>query len=72
MIPGQLQDKVVSLGNTALAGAARLAVEPAERKTLGEIQKNCRYLELSGDGQFSEAFVEQLLFLERKSNQKEL
>jgi uncharacterized 2Fe-2S/4Fe-4S cluster protein (DUF4445 family) len=62
MIPKALQHKVVSLGNTALEGAARLAAHPGEWEKLTEIQKNCRYLELSGDGQFSEMFVEQMLF----------
>jgi uncharacterized 2Fe-2S/4Fe-4S cluster protein (DUF4445 family) len=62
MIPAQLGDKVVTLGNSALEGAARLAAQPEQWQTLLEIQKNCRYLELSGDGQFSAAFVENMLF----------
>jgi uncharacterized 2Fe-2S/4Fe-4S cluster protein (DUF4445 family) len=62
MIPAQLKDKVVSLGNSALEGAACLAAEPEKWQTLLEIQKNCRYLELSGDGQFSAAFVENMIF----------
>ena len=62
MIPRELQHRIVSLGNSALAGAGQTVLRPALRTILLEIQKECRYLELSGNRAFTDAFVEQMLF----------
>lgn len=62
MIPRELQHRIVPLGNSALAGAAQTVLEPKLRETVLEIQKKCRYLELSGNPAFTDAFVEQMLF----------
>lgn len=62
MIPQELQHRIVSLGNSALAGVGQTVLRPELRNKLLEIQKSCQYLELSGNSAFTDAFVEQMLF----------
>ena len=62
MIPRELAGRIVSLGNSSLAGAGQTILNPERRKTWLDIQKSCRYLELSGNPAFTEAFVEEMLF----------
>lgn len=62
MIPAGLADRVQVLGNTALQGAVKCLIMPNARAETLQIQKQCRYLELSGNPQFREEFIEQMMF----------
>ena len=62
MLPREI--KTVPCGNSALAGAEAALLDPAERDTLREIEKNCRYLELSSDAAFNDLFIEEMSFPE--------
>ena len=62
MLPREI--KTVPCGNSALSGAETALLDPAARDTLREIQKNCRYLELSSDAAFNDLFIEEMSFPE--------
>ena len=64
MIPAELVKKTVPVGNASLLGARMALLDPALRARLREIQKACRYLELSGDRDFNEEYPEQMFFYE--------
>ena len=64
MIPAELVKKTVPVGNASLAGARMALLDPALRARLRQIQKACRYLELSGDRDFNEEYPEQMFFYE--------
>ena len=54
--------KLHTLGNTALAGAAALTLDPAQWQRIGNISRACDYLELSGRADFAAAFTDDLSF----------
>lgn len=60
LIPGGL--RTVFLGNSALDGAEQTLRRPELRAALLRLQRNCRYLELSGSQAFTEAFVDAMMF----------
>lgn len=62
MLPQMPRDRLHSLGNTALAGAAMAAADPGEMGRLRAVAHGCRYLELSGRADFAAAFVEHMGF----------
>lgn len=62
MIPQELRDRIVCLGNTALQGAEMALLNIENEEKLLRIQKKCRYLELSGNEAFGRAFPEQMIF----------
>lgn len=64
MLPGELADRTEAVGNASLAGAAQALLDPLSRDTLRDIQKNCRYIELSTDPDFNDAFVDEISFPE--------
>ena len=64
MIPAELVEKTVPVGDASLAGARMALLDPALRARLRQIQKACRYLELSGDRDFNEEYPEQMFFYE--------
>ncbi len=66
MLPEELADKVILLGNTSLSGAAQALLAPSKRRELPEIKKKCAYLELSSDIGFNDRFVEAMSFPEQK------
>ena len=51
-----------TLGNTALAGAAALTLDPAQWQRIRTISRACNYLELSGRADFAAAFTGNLSF----------
>ena len=69
MLPAELADKTVTLGNASLAGAGMALLDPAARARLCEIQKSCDYIELSGDPDFNEEYPEQLSFYEEDEDE---
>lgn len=64
MLPGELAEKTVVLGNSALSGAAMALLDMESRARLDEIQAKCRYIELSGDTRFNRAFPMYMMFTE--------
>ncbi len=69
MLPAELTDRTVLLGNASLAGARMALLDPAYRETLLAIQRSCRYLELSGDADFNREYPEQMLFYEEDEDE---
>lgn len=64
MIPPELAEKTLALGNASLAGARMALLDPAARARLLQLRDSCSYLELSGDRDFNEEFPEQMYFYE--------
>jgi len=64
MLPTGLAARATAVGNAALAGAVDLAVQPELAERAGRIAGSARYLELSEDPRFTEAFMERISFAE--------
>ena len=62
MLPDCLKDKTVSIGNSALAGAAQALLDGEKRDQLLKIKEKCQYLELSGNQAFNRLYPEHMLF----------
>ena len=62
MLPRIEKDKLHSIGNTALAGAAMMALAPEKRGAVRRIAHDCSYIELSGRADFAAAFAENMSF----------
>ena len=62
MLPAIPRDRLHSLGNTALAGAAMAAADPEMERQMAAVANGCRYVELAGRGDFAAAFVECMRF----------
>ena len=57
MLPKALAGKVRPLGNTALAGAAALALDSRLWPKVEDTARSCAYIELSGQPDFTRAFT---------------
>ena len=62
MIPEALADKIFCVGNSSLSGMRQCLLAPKRREMLLEVQRRCRYLELSGSDAFSDAFIDHIGF----------
>lgn len=62
MLPRLPRSKLHCLGNTALAGASMAALSGEDRRRLGRIAADCRYIELSGRQDFARAFTDHMVF----------
>jgi len=62
MLPKELADKAIPLGNTSIKGAAMALLNPQMRDKLRKISKKCRYIELSSDSKFNDRFVDAMSF----------
>jgi uncharacterized 2Fe-2S/4Fe-4S cluster protein (DUF4445 family) len=62
MFPAVLEERAVYAGNASLLGAERACMEPGVYDKMQEVQAACRYLELSGNEMFNEAYIEQMMF----------
>lgn len=62
MLPRIEKDKLHSIGNTALAGAAMMALDPEKRSVVRHLTHDCGYIELSGRSDFAAAFTENMSF----------
>ena len=67
MLPEALRDKIRCVGNSSLAGASMALLSTDRRLALHEIQKSCRYLELSGNKAFNALFPEHMTFDKEES-----
>ncbi len=69
MLPKELTEKTTVLGNASLAGASMALTDEGARARLRDIQRACRYIELSGDRDFNEEYPEQMFFYEEDDDE---
>ena len=62
LIPKEVADRVVVVGNTSLAGSVRYLLEKDGDGEIMDIRENCTYLELSTSMRFNEAYVSEMTF----------
>lgn len=62
LLPDVPSHKVKSVGNTSAKGAAGFLLHSEIRNSLNDILLNSRYIELSGSSQFTELYVENMIF----------
>lgn len=53
---------ITPLGNTALAGAAQLLLQPGRIAQATALAARCRHIELAGNPKFNQCYMEQMLF----------
>lgn len=63
MLPAVLQSRVKAVGNSAVRGCVRYALSQ-DQKALGEITGHSQSLLLAGNRNFSERFMENMMFLQ--------
>lgn len=68
MIPAELVDRTVAIGNAAAGGAMIAAINPNAEKRLDKIAKSMKYIELSSDKNFSDEYIRQMNLGEMKWN----
>lgn len=68
MIPAELVDRTVAIGNAAAGGAMLAAINPNAEERLDEIAKSMKYIELSSDKNFSDEYIRQMNLGEMKWN----
>ena len=68
MIPAELVDRTVAIGNAAAGGAIIAATNPNAKKRLDEIAQSMKYIELSSDKNFSDEYIRQMNLGEMKWN----
>ena len=64
MLPRLPKEKLKSVGNTSLAGAALAALRAEKRAALLDIARKCDYIELSGNRDFTRAFTDNMTLME--------
>ena len=62
LLPSDLLERIVSVGNTAGQGAAAVLLSAQARQELDALPDHCRYLELSGHKKFNDFYIECMLF----------
>ncbi len=62
LLPAELLDRIVSVGNSAGAGAAALLLSQQARDDLDALTPNCTYIELSGHKAFNDYYIECMMF----------
>ena len=62
LLPGELCDRAIILGNAALRGAALSLTNPAARKKLGTIATRATHVNLGGDSRFSAHYIDRMIF----------
>lgn len=62
LIPEGTAEKTLVLGNGAITGAAMLLLDKSNITVLDKIIKSCEYIELSGNDEFMEHYIESMSF----------
>jgi len=62
LIPIELEDKIITAGNTAGMGAAAVLIDYTSKKRIKKVADNAKYIELSGDAFFMNEYVERMMF----------
>ncbi len=65
LLPAELADRVVVVGNAAGAGAAAACLSRGALEAAGRVAGLCEYIELSGRADFNAAYIERMTFPER-------
>lgn len=64
LLPPELEGRITAVGNTAGAGAFLCVRSEAFREEVKSVTARCKYLELSGRADFSDEYMDALLFSE--------
>lgn len=62
LLPKELKDKIRPIGNAAGEGAQRAALNMEEYEACSRLAEETEFLELAGDREFADLFMEELLF----------
>jgi len=62
LIPAELLGVTVTVGNAAGEGAVSALLSAGAREQLAAIQNDCRYIELSSQKQFNDAYIDAMMF----------
>lgn len=62
MFPAELEEKAVYAGNASLLGTERACGDFRVFEKMQKVQAECRYLELSGNRDFNDAYIEHMMF----------
>lgn len=62
LLPAELKDKIRPIGNAAGEGAQRAALNTEAYEACSRLAEETEFLELAGDREFSDIFMEELLF----------
>jgi len=65
LLPAELADRVVVVGNASGAGAAAACLSASALAACSRVASLCEYLELSGRADFNAAYIERMIFPER-------
>lgn len=64
LLPKACAGRITAVGNAAGLGASAALLSADIRRRLEELPENCRYIELSGDAEFQDLFIENMMFEE--------
>ncbi len=62
IIPNELEDKIISVGNSSLGGCAKILLNDELEKEIIELEKNAVEINLSEDKNFNNLFMEYMYF----------
>jgi uncharacterized 2Fe-2S/4Fe-4S cluster protein (DUF4445 family) len=62
LIPPEIESKVVAVGNAAGEGARMVALSRTEWRRAAQIAQTAQYLDLAGDPDFQDCFVDEMAF----------
>ena len=64
LIPEELAEKAIPVGNSSLAGAVMIAQDPLLRQRFSDVAANTEEISLAGNSLFQELYMEYMLFPE--------
>lgn len=70
MFPEALADKAVYLGNASLLGMEKACADCRAYENMQKITRQCRYLELSGNAAFNDAYIGLMMFGEETDEEE--
>ena len=62
LLPSQMRDKIVPVGNAAGSGARRMLLSRRDEERAARIAADAKYIELSARPDFQDKFVENMMF----------
>lgn len=70
LFPASLKEKVMVLGNAALKGAAIMLLDENTREKAGKLAKNAECINLGGNPQFNENYIDEMFFIHSSNTSK--
>lgn len=64
LLPQQLKNKIIGIGNAAGKGAREFAASEAKRVYANKLSSTTKYVELARTSQFNDCFMDQMLFMQ--------